>query len=333
MSLALAACGDTKSSAKVLELNGSTMGTGYKITAIDYDGKIDKRDLEMAVEKSLLDVNAKLSNWDPSSEISRFNALNSTNPVQVSKSLAEVVRASREINSASDGQFDITLGPVIEAWGFGARNDSRSVAPDAQLLSSAMEAAGQTGNLKLEGTLLAKSKTNTELFLPSIGKGYGVDQLANVVRSFGMKDFMVDIGGDTYVSGQNTSGNKWQMAIETPNAMTRQAFKVASVSNLGMATSGDYRNYYEQGGQRYSHIIDAKTGRPVTHRTASVTVLAENTMMADGWATALLAAGTKRGMEMANDLKLAAMFIDRTSSNLDDGFKAYTSANFDALQA
>ena len=122
---------------------------------------------------------------------------------------------------------------------------------------------------------------------------------------------MVEIGGDLYVSGRNADGLDWQIGIETPDALNRQAYQVASVSNLGMATSGDYRNYFEQDGKRYSHIIDARTGRPITHRTASVTVLAESAMLADAWATALLVHGTQRGLEIANQRDLAVLFIDR----------------------
>ena len=330
MSLTLAAC---KGGADVLELSGSTMGTSYSVTAIDHDRTVDKAALKQALEKSLLAVNAQMSNWDATSEVSRFNALNSTAPMKVSDSLAKVVSASQEINRASEGQFDITLGPVIEAWGFGAKNTGRHTEPDAATIAAAYEVAGQTDGLKVNGNTLSKSHPGTQIYLPSIGKGHGVDQMAEVVKGFGLSDFMVEIGGDVYVSGRNADGMNWQIGIETPDAHSRTPYQVAGVSNLGMATSGDYRNYFEQDGVRFSHIIDAHTGRPITHKTASVTVLAENSMLADAWATAMLVLGTERGLEIANQRDLAVLFIDRDANAGNKGFVSTTSKRFAQLQA
>ena len=330
MSLTLAAC---KGGVEILELSGSTMGTNYSVTALDPDRTVDKVALQQALEKSLATVNAQMSNWDAASEVSRFNAWQSTDPVMVSADLATVVKAANQIKKASDGQFDITLGPVIEAWGFGSKDPGHTFEPDRTVIAAALKASGKGGELTVDGTQLKKSNPGTQIYLPSIGKGYGVDKMAEVVRSFGLSDFMVDIGGDIYVSGRNADGMKWQIGIETPNAFTREAYTVAGASDLGMATSGDYRNYYERDGKRYSHIIDARTGRPITHRTASVTVLAENTMLADAWATAMLVLGSERGLEIANERDLAVMFIDRKSDDLNNGFLAVTSERFDTLQA
>lgn len=330
MSLSLAAC---KGGADILELSGSTMGTGYSVTGVDHDRQVDKAALQKVIEERLASVNAQLSNWDPASEVSRFNASNSTSPMQVSEGLAKVVQASKDVHHASEGQFDITLGPVIEAWGFGARKPGIATEPDMLVLAAAKGSAGQTDGLEVDGASLRKTRPDTQIYVPSVGKGYGVDQIAAVVRSFGLTDFMVEIGGDIYVAGRNADGMKWQVGIESPNALARQTFQVASVSNLGMATSGDYRNYFEHDGKRYSHIIDAHTGRPITHRTASVTVLADSTMMADAWSTALLAAGTERGLEIANQHNLAVLFIDRRSDAPNSGFVTATSNRFQALQA
>ncbi|MEP3048192.1 MAG: FAD:protein FMN transferase [Roseibium sp.] len=330
MSLTLAAC---KGSADVLELSGSTMGTNYSVTALDPDRNIDKAALQKALEASLQEVNAQMSNWDMTSEVSRFNAHASTSPMKVSKALAKVVQASKEINQASDGQFDITLGPVIEAWGFGAKNAGQRPAADSNTVANAQQVAGQTQGLTVDGTHLSKSIPGTQLYLPSIGKGFGVDQLAAVVKSFGLTDFMVDIGGDIYVSGRNADSFDWQIGIETPDSISQKAFQVASVSNLGMATSGDYRNYFERDGERFSHIIDAHTGQPIKHKTASVTVLAENTMQADAWATAMLVLGTERGLEIANQRDLAVLFIDRATNSGNNGFTSAVSDRFAQLQA
>ncbi|MBN9669452.1 FAD:protein FMN transferase [Labrenzia aggregata] len=330
MSLSLAAC---KGGAEVIELSGSTMGTRYSVTALDHDGSVDKAALRQAIENSLAKVNAQMSNWDPSSEVSRFNALASTEAMTVSEDLAKVISAAKDIHQASEGQFDITLGPVIEAWGFGAKDTHGHAQPAADKLAAAVNAAGQTDGLRVTGNRISKSRPDTQIYLPSIGKGYGIDQMAQAVRGFGLKDFMVEIGGDLYASGRNADGLDWQIGIESPDAHTRQAYRIASLSNLGMATSGDYRNYFEKDGQRYSHILDARTGRPITHRTASVTVLAESAMLADAWATALLVHGTERGLEIANRRDLAVLFIDRSADAGDKGFVTAASNRFSALQA
>jgi len=330
MSLSLAAC---KGGADIVELSGSTMGTTYSVSGVDLERKIDKAALHQAIEKKLLDINTQMSNWDAGSEVSRFNALKSTAAVNVSEGLAKVVSASKDVHLASQGQFDITLGPVIEAWGFGAKKVAQQDAPFSDTMLSALGGTNQMQGLKVEGATLRKSHPDTQIYLPSVGKGYGVDQIASVVREFGITDFMVEIGGDLYVSGRNAENTKWQIGIETPDAHTRQAYKIASVSDLGMATSGDYRNYFERDGKRFSHIIDADTGRPITHRTASATVLAENTMLADAWSTAMLALGTERGLEIANRLDLAVLFIDRSAAESDNGFVSLASKRFAAMQA
>ncbi|WP_420413761.1 FAD:protein FMN transferase [Roseibium sp.] len=330
MSLTLAAC---KGGADVIELSGSTMGTNYSVTALDHDRNVDKAALKSALEKSLLAVNAQMSNWDASSEVSRFNAHNSTAPMHVSEGLAKVVQASREIHEASNGQFDITLGPVIEAWGFGAQNAGQRPSADSSALTAALEVAGQTQGLKVNGTQLSKSHPDAQIYLPSIGKGYGVDQMAEVAKNFGLTDFMVEIGGDIFVAGRNADSMDWQIGIETPDSISKKVFQVASVSNMGMATSGDYRNYFERDGERFSHIIDAHTGKPITHKTASVTVLAENTMLADAWSTAMLVLGTERGLEIANKLDLAVLFIDRKAEAGNNGFVSAASKRFTQLQA
>lgn len=326
-SLALAAC---KPGSAVLKLSGNTMGTNYSVIALDNGQNVDNAALQKAITNSLSSVNVQMSNWDATSEVSRFNAAGANSPVAVSPQLVQVVEAALDINTASEGQFDISLGSVIETWGFGANTHGYDAEPDAALLAAALATTGTSGGLRVENGALLKSNPDTQIYLSSIGKGFGVDQVANTLKGFGLTNFMIEIGGDLYVAGRNSEGQPWQIGIESPDALSRQTHQVAQISDLGMATSGDYRNYFENDGVRYSHIIDAKTGRPITHTTASVTVLAENTMLADAWATALLVHGTNRGLEMANDLGLAALFIDRDAQN---GFVTSTSESFVSLQS
>ena len=321
----LAAC---KPGSAVLELTGSTMGTTYNIVAVDHDGSVNQAELQSQIDSALGKINALMSNWDAGSEVSRFNHHAGTAPMTVSQELAQVVAAAEDVHSKTDGYFDITLGPVIETWGFGAPAGALATPDDTQL-ANAMAPVGQD-KLSVSQTSLQKTNPATQMYLSSIGKGYGVDYVANVVSQAGLRDFMVEIGGDLYVSGSNADGMSWKIGVESPDPLSAAVVQVAKASDMGMATSGDYRNYFEEDGTRFSHIIDPKTGRPVTHNTTSVTVLAENAMLADAWATGLLAMGAERGIALSNDLGISALFIERGADGTH--VKNATEA-FSALQA
>ena len=327
--LALWSC---ESDPVVLELSGETMGTTYNITAVDASAELDADAVQARVEETLAMVNAGMSNWDPNSEISKFNAAETTEPVEISPELAKVMGAAAEVHEKSLGQFDVTLGPLIELWGFGART-SESPIPADEAIAAALDVVGQSKVLILTGETLAKAQPQTSVYLAAIAKGYGVDEVAATLQGLGFEDFMVEIGGDLFAAGENPQGEPWRIGIEKPEATDRTVEEIVTFSGLGMATSGDYRNYFEEDGVRYSHIIDAETGRPITHTTASVTVLTEKAMMADAWATALLALGQDRGLAVAEAEGLAVLFIERDPASGDGAFRSVASARFEALQA
>lgn len=328
--IALAAC--KGSTSDILDLSGTTMGTTYNIVAVDHAKSVSKPDLHAAVSQVLNDVNAQMSNWDPSSELSRFNASSSTAPYTVSPDLREVMTAAQDVHHASDGQFDVALGPLIELWGFGARGALGATPTDAEI-EDALALTAQGVPVEIGRDTLRKSNAETQIYLAAIGKGHGVDRVAAVMEQFGISDYMVEIGGDLFTSGRNPDGLPWQIGVETPDAHDRSIQQVVGVTNRGMATSGDYRNYFEQDGVRYSHLLDARTGRPVTHTTASATVLAENAMLADAWATAMLTLGRDRGLEIAEAQNLAVLFVERDATTSDMRFTATQSSQFAALQA
>lgn len=331
MPVCLAVLGACSAEKSVLKISGQTMGTSYSIVAVDPGSGTTEEELQQVVEKALKQVDLHLSNWNPNSEISRFNASRSLEPVPMSPMLKEVMQAAQEIHQASEGQLDVTLGPLIQLWGFGSKT-KQDEAPGEDQIAAALQASGQNRTLEISGNSLQKRRPETEIYLAAIGKGYGVDVIARVIESFGMKDYLVEIGGDLYASGNNPDGQPWKIGIETPDAHDRTVKKIVGLSNLGMATSGDYRNYFEKEGVRYSHILDARTGRPITHKTASVTVLAENAMKADAWATAMLVLGRERGLEIANKRDLAVLFIERDTNAPHTKFKATPSARFSELQ-
>lgn len=327
---AVAACNFER---EILKISGSTMGTTYNVVAVpsgENVGKnVDGQALETAIRTALGEVNAQMSNWDPASEISRVNAAPAGDDIPLSPALAQVIQGANAVHRASDGRFDVTVGPLIDLWGFGSVRTTPQVPADAEILA-AMRSTGQDRVLALSETGLRKTAPGAEIYLAAIGKGYGVDRVADVVRSFGFSDFMVEIGGDLYTSGNNADGTPWRIGIESPVAGDRALHSVAHVSGLGMATSGDYRNFFEAEDTRYSHIIDPATGRPIPHRTVSSTVLAENAMLADAWATAMLVLGRERGLEVAEAEGLGVMFIDRAPGQ---GYVTTASSRFTSLQA
>ncbi|WP_050603821.1 FAD:protein FMN transferase [Ruegeria sp. 6PALISEP08] len=318
---------------EVVRLSGETMGTTFNVTAIGDD--LDENKLAISVEKTLAEVNAKMSNWDPKSEVSEFSASASTDPMSVSDEFALVIAAANDVHEKSGGTFDVTLGPLIELWGFGPRKPEDPVPSDAEI-ETALSGVGQSRLLTLDtnaGTL-AKSDASVGINLSAIAKGYGIDAVAESLRDAGIEDYLVEIGGDLVAQGQNEKGEAWRIGIEKPETGSQTIQLIVSLNDRGMASSGDYKNFFEHDGVRYSHIIDPTTGRPITHRTTSVTVLAENAMMADAWATAMLSLGQEKGLKLAEEHKLAVYFISRDVTGGDEAYiTAHSTAFKDALNS
>ncbi len=295
---------------QVIRLAGDTMGTSYHITAIGSD--LDEAALSEAVEQRLKAVNASMSNWDPNSEVSTFSASKQTDPVKMSDGLAAVMTAAAQINEQSEGRFDVTLGPLIDLWGFGPRKPGDPMPSEADI-AAALQHVGQSRLLSIDssGATLAKSDPEVGINLSAIAKGYGVDAVAQVLQEAGVESYMVEIGGDLVTRGLNPDNEVWRIGVEKPSPGAHDVQLVVPVGDRGLATSGDYRNFFEADGVRYSHVLDASTGRPITHLTTSVTVVADNAMLADGWATAMLVLGQEAGLRIADAHNLAVFFISR----------------------
>ncbi|KCV82847.1 thiamin biosynthesis lipoprotein ApbE [Actibacterium atlanticum] len=326
----LSACFWSEDEGETLRLSGETMGTTYNIVAVDVPGELTGEQLLGAVEAQLKAVNASMSNWDPNSEVSLFNASDSIAPVSISSAFAHVVQGANQVHVASEGKFDVTLGPLIDLWGFGAKKPGDPI-PDSGQIDAALAQIGQGTLLSLEGQMLAKSLPEASINLSGIAKGYGADAVAEVLRELGIERYLVEIGGDLVSAGLNPQGKPWFIGIERPDAQARAIEMILPVSDKGMATSGDYRNYFEQDGVRYSHLIDPTTGYPVTHRTTSVTVIADSGMLADAWATAMMIVGDEDGLRIAQANNLAVYFISRAPAGSENEFVTRASSAFEKL--
>ena len=327
-SLLLAGCDLLAEQTDQYVLRGNTMGTSYTIKALHARGKIDEEALYTDIKATLDEANDKLNNWTDDSEISRFNASPSTNWQEISPTFHEVLSEAQQIHAESGGRFDITLSPLIDMWGFGP-DDNKNPPTDVEI-NAALANVGQRNLLEMRSDppAIRKKRGPVSVNLGAIAKGYSADLIAHTLEKHGISDYLVEIGGDLFARGVNEQGVPWRVGIEKPSETGRAVQIIVSLKDMGMATSGDYRNYFlDDNGQRMSHIIDPVTGRPVTHSLASVTVLAPNGMRADGLATALLVLGPKKGMALANERNIAAYFIMRENG----GFVAKSSNAFAAL--
>ena len=301
-----------------IELKGNTMGTYYLVSLVDVPKNLSKKKIEIEIKNTLLKANKILSNWDKSSEISELNNNKTIKPIQISNELLDVVSEANSINIKSNGFFDITLDPLIELWGFGyLKGKIIERVPNKDKIRNTLTLVNQ--NLLLEinsNNQLIKKNKNVRLNLSAIGKGYGIDLIGKKLDYLNINNYIIDIGGDIFAKGHNKNNKDWVVGIENPKLNEKLIKEIVNVSNKGVATSGEYKNYFSKDGTKYSHIINPKNGMPITHSTKSVTVVDKNAMSADGWATALIAMGSEVGLKVAEKEKIAVMFIDQVDDKL-----------------
>lgn len=290
-------------------LSGSTMGTYYRVTVASLPETVGESDLRVAIERRLDEVNERMSTYLPESELSRFNRYSGDDWFSVSLDTATVVAEALRVYERSDGAFDVTVGPLVNLWGFGPPG-TRIEVPHADSIAAAR---GRIGSHHLEARVsppaLKKARPDLYVDLSGIAKGYAVDALAEVLGAMGIDGFVVDIGGDMLTGGRKRDGALWEIAIESPETDSRSIHRVLPITDRAIATSGDYRNYFEVDGLRYSHEIDPRSGYPIRHSLVSVSVLEGSCMRSDAWATALIVLGPEKGFHLAEEENLAAFFI------------------------
>lgn len=321
--IALAGC-SFQPEEKVWEIAGPVFGTQYHINVVLTEDQARLENLASGIEEVLEEVDASMSTWRKDSELSRFNRLDDQSEwFEISRSLYEVLSEAARVSSLTDGAFDITIGPVVNLWGFGpdARPDQ---IPSDELLQQRLAATGYEKLELRESPPAVRATTPQYIDLSAIAKGYAVDEVASYLRNEGVDAYLVEVGGEVSVRGRKPNGELWRLAIEQPVSTERQVNAVLVLDSKAMATSGDYRNYYESEGRRFSHTIDPASGKPIEHTLASVTVVAENCMRADALATAFNVMGLDKAMELATRENIAAYFIARS----DEGFNVHYTPAF-----
>lgn len=317
----ITACSPGKPANGQIQLNGSTMGT-YYVVKFYSDTEVDPQALQQQLDVELELINDLMSTYRPDSELMRFNRHSDNSVFALSEQTQLVVAEALRLAGQTNGVLDITVGPLVELWGFGA-NGRIEHAPQQSDIDNARAAVGYQ-KLTLTDAGLAKSVPALAVDLSTIAKGYGVDRVAEILQQNGIENYLVEIGGEMRIKGSKPGAQPWKIAIEKPVNAERTVQRVLQTGDMGVATSGDYRNYFEEAGVRYSHLIDPRTGKPIQHRTVSATVLHPSCMTADGYATALNVMSSDEAIAFANRYNIAALLVVKT----DDGFIELASEAF-----
>jgi len=324
-----AACASPPTVPSIYELRGPTMGTWFVVKIVSNGNESESQvALQELVQAELELVDGLMSHYRPDSELSRFNRHVQTTPFVVSDETFAVLAEADRISDWTKGAFDITVGPLVEAWGFGSA--PRDEPPSDALIEKLRERLGFSRlQLDPEAHTVQKNEPRLEGNLSAIAKGYAVDRVAEALESAGFSRYMVEVGGEVRTGGYNQDGGPWQIAVERPDAGVRSLRTIVPLTNASMATSGDYRNFYEWKGERFSHTIDPRTGRPVNHALASVTVVSRMCMTADALATALLVLGPEDGYRFAVANDVASLMVVRQLDG--NGFEYHSTPAFERV--
>ena len=322
--LLLIGCGGKK---EVL-LTGRTMGTTYHVKAV-VGSFYDEADLQVKIEKRLAEINSSMSTYQADSEISRFNAQGDVGaPFPISNGFLSVMQVGQRLYGLSQGAWDPTVKPLVDLWGFGKNAGARI--PSADEIAQALSQMGFDSIEMSDPGVLIKHRAGVTLDLSSIAKGFGVDQIAQILRVDKVADFLVEIGGEVVASGVRLDGAHWKVGINRPQptAAFNAVYKVLKLHNQALATSGDYRNFFEIDGVRYSHVIDPRTGYPVSNGVVSVSIIADTCTLADGLATAVMVMGPNQGLGVIDRLENVEGLI--VVQRPDGAVLEYVSQGFEA---
>jgi len=306
-----------------LHYSDAIFGTSFVIKASELPDSVTSSELKLQIKQLLDNLNQQMSTYIDDSELSKINQNQAGEWLAVSNDLYRVLKQANSISELSNGAFDITVGPIVNLWGFGPKGLS-FVAPEEETIKQQLLKTGFK-NLLFDDENNKINKQIPELYLDlsAIAKGYAVDKVGLLLDSKGIAGYMIEIGGELRLKGLNINRKPWRIAVEKPTADQRMIQKVLPLTDISLATSGDYRNFFEVEGVRFSHTIDPRTGKPITHKLASITILSDTTMKADALATALMVLGAEQGYELAEKENIAALFIIKTKEGFIE--KATTS--------
>jgi thiamine biosynthesis lipoprotein len=308
------------------DLSGDTMGTTFNVLLVAPPVSVSLDSLQSEITATLERIENIASTYRETSELSKFNANSSTDWIDASAEFCDLIYQALYVSQETAGAFDITVGPLVNLWGFGP--DPAAIQPPSpEQIDAALRHVGFR-KLQADCAQPAVRKSSASMYVDLSGwaKGHAVDRVAGLLDQNGLENYLVEIGGELRVHGHNAENREFAIALEKPVPGQGDEYSIVRVSNAGIATSGDYRNYFENDGQLFSHIIDPRTGSPINHELAAVTVVGDTTAYADAMATALLVLGPGDGLALAENLGVAAYFSVRT----DQGIESFSSSAFSA---
>lgn len=317
----------------LVDVSGRIMGTGYSVllgvgNSSTLPGDEHLNELSQLIHKELQAVDSNMSTWKEDSGVSRFNDSSDTDWQQMAPATIKVIARALNTSKESNGAFDITVGPLVNLWGFGSGSDRVLTKPKAIDIQHSLAVVGHEAiEVDLKLNALRKRLNQTQIDLSGIAKGYAVDRVASLLDQYGFDNYLIEVGGELKAKGSKPDNSQWRVAIERPVVRQRDPFRVVQLNNNAIATSGDYRNFFVDGGQRYSHSIDPRTGQPVTHELASVSVVAESAITADALSTALMIMGPELAMNYASKNQVAIHLVVKSGSKL----KEHYSSEFESL--
>jgi thiamine biosynthesis lipoprotein len=313
-------------SESVEEFGGPTMGSTYTVKYVRSKDAPSIEVLKRETDAILAEVDEQMSTYRDDSVIEQFNQAPAGTCQVMPDGVLELIDAGRVLHEQSEGAFDLTLEPLLNLWGFGPKARAEKV-PTAEQLAAAQARVGMQ-HLRREGQQLCKD-VELQVDFNSIAAGYAVDRIVQRFNELGVSSYMVEATGELKAAGKKPDGQPWRIGLEAPQEGQRLAQRVLAVDGYGISTSGDYRNYFEEDGRRYSHTLDPLTGAPITHTLAAVTVADKSTLRADGLSTVLMVMGAERGLAFAERMGVAAFFVTREG----DAFVTQTTQAFEQLFA
>ena len=291
---------------------GDTMGTTYEVTvAANTLDDARRADLRNVIANTLEHIDATLSTWRSESELSRFNHAETTDPITASPDMIAVFQHALAVSALTGGAFDVTVGPLVDAWGFGPPGQPPAAPADVDLARLRLRVGWRRLAVDAAAATIRKRAPAVSADLSALAKGYAVDQVAELLEREDFTNYLVEVGGEIRAGGENTRRESWRVGIERPSAGPPTVYRTVTLNGQALATSGDYRNTYLLDGQRVSHTIDPRTGRPVTHSLASVSIIDPLCVRADAIATALMVLGPDDGYALAAEQDWPALFLVR----------------------
>ena len=308
---------------EILILNGLTMGTTYSVKINADNAFVEKNQISDDIDEILSEINQSMSTYIKESELSNINFSTISDWQSISDDLFEVIDHAINVSLKTNGAFDITIAPLVNLWGFGPDKLQNKI-PTDEIIELTKQNTGYK-KISIDKSLkkISKLDPNLHIDLSGIAKGFAVDKIARYLDKRGFKNYLVEIGGELIGKGLNKDNEIWQIGIENPDNNSDTIKRIIQLKDMAMATSGNYMNYFEKDGVRYSHTINPVTGKPIKHKLASVTVLDNSAMNADALATAFMVLGSEKALSLANNLEIAIYLIIKDGKRFEEKYNDY----------